>query len=1282
MFAKIHLLILWFAIITALSSPAPAKQTSDDARHAFKEGVLVTVNTNFDPPFIIANQRSKVKVNLELADPSMRFLNDTLILEQQKQRPNGQTVFVPIAELRDGGKHDNDCQSGDHGNRNAHCQENQHDKSNNEYGRDGIYTGTVIFNEDVSGTINLRVRGLEKYLHQILVSPPLSLPVQFACGPTGNILPINIFNGNGDNHQSQVVEFDVAEGGKAILRIVNGARIGAPVGERVANAKVSINGRQVEVIRKGSNVIELPVRLVGGTNELEINKAIAKSGQRLSARIDTCADTLELKPVSDTQQVGGILVTEATLTGLGAPIPNAPVSFNLSNLGNFPKQTTTTTETGVARTTLPPFTTAGAGNLKASTVTTKPLLKDMVTIKVVSTPSIGVRRAVSDISIKAGEAKDVSFFADLFKADNLAYSASFEQIVEPNDGGITLTPTGVQTINFEATPVGQEITQRIKEIPVSFKGVKAGSYTITSRVTLKGSGETTSTSLDVEVLPAQETLVLSTPTIQPGSILKNQSSTEVKYTPVVFKAKASGVTTLPDELKVEQCIPAPGSCDEEPGASGWITLGNLLDDGLDTDIFKGDGIYSGELPVTGNEDQEGQLLYRVTGRNGLVPSLSNVNFLQVSRFPNGPDSAPSETIEDQTNSIQLVAEQVLVSFVPATTPDRIVAIVNQVAFALTGEIGAVIGQIPEIGLFQVKLSVDPGLTDAVRVGLVNAAITQFESYDEVRYAEPNTVVSPASIPDDGGTKQWGLPRIRADKVWDTVTTPGAKVVVAVVDSGVYAEHSEFGGYSCNTTSSAQLTCQSDRGGDTEPAALNPNGHGTGVAAVIAAKHGNGGISGIAYGAKIYSYNTNGFTLVNRIAGVTSAVNVGADIINLSWEQETLPYDGLFCALKYAASTPTDIGGIVVEGIYTKCSTMLDKACEKTMGTKTYCNSKDNTGHGKLVVVAAGNGDENHIGINIPTTKPLYPCSWESLVLCVGNTDQNDYVYQSSNNGPDVKIYAPGTSIYTADKSGNWFYGTGTTYSAPHVSAAAAILLAEHPGWSSETIKTRLKTFAKKITDSKASGNGRLDILAAVGNIISGNAWLTTIDPTGDWKGLGYDDRNWKTATDNAIQGNNNTPDKVCKVINEKCEGKDSDGFCKVIQSINRCKNHSPKFMWHPDNPGEAYFRLKFWINCTTTTGITLDANIIADDYFEFWVNGKNMGNRLLDAYKTDQPSNPGIPRPFNDIALQCGENVLAIHANDGGCNGLCPDSYGSNNTYFGNPYSRDYRAVFFDGKID
>jgi len=100
----------------------------------------------------------------------------------------------------------------------------------------------------------------------------------------------------------------------------------------------------------------------------------------------------------------------------------------------------------------------------------------------------------------------------------------------------------------------------------------------------------------------------------------------------------------------------------------------------------------------------------------------------------------------------------------------------------------------------------------------------------------------------------------------------------------------------------------------------------------------------------------------------------------------------------------------------------------------------------------------------------------------------DFVASFSSRGPVSPFYikpdivAPGAYINTTQINGGYNFTSGTSYAAPHVSGAAALLLQKNPELHHHEIKSLLLTTVEPVSDAygqefsvHASGAGRLDI---------------------------------------------------------------------------------------------------------------------------------------------------------------------------------------------------------------
>ncbi|MEZ5934301.1 MAG: S8 family serine peptidase [Alphaproteobacteria bacterium] len=288
---------------------------------------------------------------------------------------------------------------------------------------------------------------------------------------------------------------------------------------------------------------------------------------------------------------------------------------------------------------------------------------------------------------------------------------------------------------------------------------------------------------------------------------------------------------------------------------------------------------------------------------------------------------------------------------------------------------------------------------------------------------------------------------------------GQGVRIAIIDSGIDVTHPDLGNLS--ETSWAA-------GGE----ALVGDSHATFVAGIVGASRTQSAdpndMHGIAYRATLLNFQAarpsqtaeNGFVsfatadLVEAIgtaaglAGGKSAVE--ADIMNLSLGASS-DSDQTFAALRTA---------------------MRAAAAED-----------------KIMVLAAGNerlGSDPDDGL-----QPIYPAVYATdpdiagLAIVVGNLTSANQAAASSNLCGDARnycLFAPGTSIRSTINGGSYGIGSGTSFAAPYVAGAAAVVKAAFPGVSSSDVVNRLLLTAADLGDpgvDSTFGRGRLDLEAAM-----------------------------------------------------------------------------------------------------------------------------------------------------------------------------------------------------------
>lgn len=240
--------------------------------------------------------------------------------------------------------------------------------------------------------------------------------------------------------------------------------------------------------------------------------------------------------------------------------------------------------------------------------------------------------------------------------------------------------------------------------------------------------------------------------------------------------------------------------------------------------------------------------------------------------------------------------------------------------------------------------------------------------------------------------------IDGPEAWSRST--GAHVQVAVVDTGVQADHPDLG--------DAVVGGWDFWDNDSQPA--DANGHGTHVAGIIAARAGNGlGVIGVAPEATVVPVRVldaagNGLTSL-EISAFAYAAEAGAKIVNASFGSD-----------HYSASE--------------------DLVIRQHPET--------------LFVVAAGND-----GADLDD-HPSYPCSLEyDNVLCVGASTVGDSAAEFSNHGDAVDLFAPGDLVASTWLDGTYALDSGTSMAAPYVAGTAALIAAKYPAMTASGMRAAI-----------------------------------------------------------------------------------------------------------------------------------------------------------------------------------------------------------------------------------
>jgi subtilisin family serine protease len=151
--------------------------------------------------------------------------------------------------------------------------------------------------------------------------------------------------------------------------------------------------------------------------------------------------------------------------------------------------------------------------------------------------------------------------------------------------------------------------------------------------------------------------------------------------------------------------------------------------------------------------------------------------------------------------------------------------------------------------------------------------------------------------------------------------------------------------------------------------------------------------------------------------------------------------------------------------------------------------------GVIVVTAAGNGDSQGVGLNLdlPGVND-YPCELpEANVVCVAATTRSDGLASYSNYGTgSVELGAPGggtpagslssePGVISTGNGGGTTSMQGTSMAAPHVSGAAALMLAVAPSATPAQLRSALMSGVRPLPAlaGRTTSGGRLDLPGAL-----------------------------------------------------------------------------------------------------------------------------------------------------------------------------------------------------------
>ena len=259
------------------------------------------------------------------------------------------------------------------------------------------------------------------------------------------------------------------------------------------------------------------------------------------------------------------------------------------------------------------------------------------------------------------------------------------------------------------------------------------------------------------------------------------------------------------------------------------------------------------------------------------------------------------------------------------------------------------------------------------------------------------------------------------------------VDVAVLDTGIDPAHPDL-------NVAGGVNCAAGKGWH------DRDGHGTLVAGFVGAIDNSYGAVGVAPGARVWGV---------RVANNGTTITTSALLCGLEWvtaNSATIEIANMSLSMQATVTGPC---GVPARG--NRIDHIHRAVCAATAA-------------GVTVVAAAGNDSEDANGV--------LPAAYPEVITVSALADSDglpsgsgpppgcepealdDHLAFFSNFGSVVDIAAPGVCISSTYPGGQYASSSGTSFAAPLVAGAAALLKARNPGWSPQAIRTHLLSTAE------------------------------------------------------------------------------------------------------------------------------------------------------------------------------------------------------------------------------
>lgn len=370
---------------------------------------------------------------------------------------------------------------------------------------------------------------------------------------------------------------------------------------------------------------------------------------------------------------------------------------------------------------------------------------------------------------------------------------------------------------------------------------------------------------------------------------------------------------------------------------------------------------------------------------------------------------------------------------------------------------------------------------------VESAVAALAADPRVAYAEPDYLVSVASLPNDTHFDQeWGLDNtgqviagypgeaagidIDAAEAWEH-GTGSADVVVADLDEGCDYRHPDLAANMWTNPGEV-----ADNGVDDDGNGFVDDVHGWDFLHDDAS----------TFDGAFDSSNQTDFHGTHTTGTIGAVGNNGTGVAGVCWTVRVM-------SLKFLERSGDTSDAIAAfdYAVMMKGRGVNLRAINCSWGGPEFSQSlHDAIGRAGdadiLVCVSSGNGGSDGRADN-DDTSPTYPASYDlANMITVGAWTRYDQAATFSNFGPtSVDLLAPGGLVASTGPNGSYYFSSGTSMAAPHVTGAVALVASVAPSLTAVQIKeVILGTVTPVAAPTQTATNGRLNLNQAVEAAIS------------------------------------------------------------------------------------------------------------------------------------------------------------------------------------------------------